>query len=142
MSGFFIPVREYTTTNVLTVQRTASVGRVIKLMDEYDIRHVPVVKDDRAVGMVSDHEIRPLLKGADMENEMVGIYMNQDILTIQENSRLVDVVYQLSDRKFDSAVVTNYHEEIVGIFTITDALNALIDSLRGQIYEDPDSLIV
>ena len=131
MSGFFIPVREYTTTNVLTVPRTASVGRVIKLMDEYDIRHVPVVEDDRAIGMVSVPEIRPLLERTDIDNEMVGIYMNQDILAIEENSRLVDLVYQLSDRKLDSAVVTNFHEEIVGIFTITDALNALIDSLRG-----------
>ena len=68
--------------------------------------------------------------------------MQKNLYIAQESSRLVDIVYELTDRKISSAIIANQKGEITGIFTTTDALIALMDALRGHIFDDPDSLII
>jgi CBS domain-containing protein len=47
------PVHEIMTTHLVTVSRQHSVDDCMRLMSDHRIRHLPVLEDDRLVGVVS-----------------------------------------------------------------------------------------
>ncbi|MEO8662054.1 MAG: CBS domain-containing protein [Bryobacteraceae bacterium] len=47
------PVHEIMTTHLVTVSREHSVDDCMRLMSDHRIRHLPVMEDDRLVGVVS-----------------------------------------------------------------------------------------
>ncbi|MCE3014031.1 MAG: CBS domain-containing protein, partial [Proteobacteria bacterium] len=61
--------------------------------------------------------------------------MSTDPLVVRANDPLSEVAYLLSSSKVGSAIVMDENDEIFGIFTTTDALNALV-----EIHYDPASL--
>lgn len=46
-------VREIMTTNVVTTTRSEDVSKCMELMTENDFRHLPVIEDDKVIGMIS-----------------------------------------------------------------------------------------
>ena len=127
-----VPVDEYTSPTPFTVTRTTTVPRIREVMTMHGIRHIPVVDHKRAVGIISDRDLKILehLEGVDAvmaENIMV-----RDPFTVESGTSLEDVVLAMSKQKIGSAMVCD-GGEIVGIFTSTDALNALVEILRGQL---------
>ncbi len=126
-----IPVDEYTTPSPLTVDSRATVPRIRDIMREYGVRHVPVVDDRKAVGIISDRDLRILDHCEGTDAITAQDVMVKDPYTVESGTSLEDVVLQMSKHKIGSAVVSA-NGEIVGIFTSTDALNALVEILRGQ----------
>ena len=51
-------MRDWMAREVLTLGPEASAFDALRLCRERRIRHIPVVKDDRLVGIVSDRDIR------------------------------------------------------------------------------------
>ncbi len=129
-----IPVDEYTSPSPLTVERTETVPRIRDLMRVNGVRHVPVVEGNHPIGIISDRDLRMLdhLDGA--EAVTAADVMTQAPYTVESGTSLEEVVFGMSRQKVGSAVVCD-HGEIVGIFTSTDALNALVEILRGQMPE-------
>ena len=64
-----LPVSEIMTKNVLTVNRSTDLRHVNTLMREKNIRHLPVVEDDRLVGIVSKTDIMRLSFGDIYDNQ-------------------------------------------------------------------------
>lgn len=131
MHRLLIPVDEYTSPSPLTVERTTTVPRVREIMQTHGVRHVPVVDGKHPVGIVSDRDLRMLDHCDGTDAITAADVMVRDPYTVESGASLEDVAYGMSKRKVGSAVVCD-HGEIVGIFTSTDALNALIEILRGQ----------
>ena len=50
-------VREWMTANPVTLTRSASPAEAAKIMFENRFRHIPIVEDDRAVGIVSIRDV-------------------------------------------------------------------------------------
>lgn len=50
---------------------------------------------------------------------------------MEKNAPLLDVVFHLSEEKIGSAIITD-DGKLDGIFTTTDALNALVDILKSS----------
>lgn len=126
-----IPVDEYTTPSPLTVDSRATVPLIRDIMREYGVRHVPVVDERKAVGIISDRDLRILDHCEGTDAITAYDVMVKDPYTVESGTSLEDVVLQMSKHKIGSAVVSA-NGEIVGIFTSTDALNALVEILRGQ----------
>ena len=101
-------------------------------MEKQGIRHIPVVDENGApVGLISDRdasliacfEIMTPLKASDV--------MVPEPFVAHEGDNLEDVALKMSSKKIGSAVVLDENEKVTGIFTSTDALNALVEVLRG-----------
>ncbi|NNF79893.1 MAG: CBS domain-containing protein [Rhizobiales bacterium] len=48
-----VPVADVMTKDVITCDHSEPLSRILELMDEHQIRHVPVVKDDRLCGIIN-----------------------------------------------------------------------------------------
>jgi len=59
--------------------------------------------------------------------------MEHSPYVVESGTPLDQVALEMSNRKIGSAIVRNFDSFNYGIFTSTDALNALIEVVRGQI---------
>ncbi len=128
-----VSVDEFTTPCPFTVSREATLREVYQLMTTHGIRHIPVVDGKIPVGIVSDRDLKLLGQFPAWEDFSVGKIMSPDPFTVMYDSKIDTVAFEMSKRKIGSALVMNEIGQIVGIFTSTDALNALIEVVRGEV---------
>lgn len=127
-----IPVTEYTTPSPMTLGPETPVRRIFELMETNSIRHFPVVEDGKPVGIISSRDLN-ILAGYDLVDDLnAGDIMIPEPFTAGVQSGLDEVVFTMSREKIGSVLILEEDDSIYGIFTSTDALNALIEVLRGD----------
>lgn len=52
-----LPARQAMTAHPITAREDESVGEVVRRMLDQDLKHVPVVRDGKVVGMVARHDV-------------------------------------------------------------------------------------
>lgn len=127
-----LPVEEFTTPNPVTVPGDLSIDEARLLMREYDIRHLPVLREDIVVGIVSDRDLR-VAQGLGSEHKLqirVADIMASDPVSVDASTPLDEVAFEMSARKIGSVLVNKDSGDFLGIFTVTDALDALIEIVR------------
>lgn len=133
MTQLRLPVEEFTTPNPVTASEDATTEELSRLMTEHGIRHIPVKNGDRVVGIVSDRDLR-VVAGLDLREKSLVCardIMARDPVTVSSEATLDEVAFLMSSRKIGSVLV-NEGNSFLGIFTATDALNALIEVTRAM----------
>lgn len=128
-----LPVEEYTTPNPVTAREDMLIDDLRRLMEEHGIRHLPIVRGGTVVGVISDRDAR-VVAGLDFEQKLqvrAADIMAPDPLTVSAATPLDEVAYAMSEQKIGSVIVNDENGQFLGIFTVTDALNALIEIARG-----------
>lgn len=129
-----ITVEEYTTPNPIMAQADMSVDALQKLMSEYGVRHLPIAHGSEVVGVISDRDLRIARGLSKNEKNLIcaSDIMAPEPVTVDASETLDEVAFKMAENKIGSVIVLNGDQEIYGIFTATDALNALIEIVRGD----------
>lgn len=114
------------------------VDEAFKLMHEQDFRHLPVVEEGRLVGIISERDLKKGSENPFYKTLKVSAIMKTSVYAVPSSISLREVVSDMADNKYGSAVVVNSDEEVIGIFTTTDALRALAELLD----EDPEEIVL
>jgi acetoin utilization protein AcuB len=103
------------------------------LMRTYRIRHLPVLQAGKLIGIVSQRDLYFLesIAGVNPETDIVEDAMSSDTYRVKPTEPLARVVRKMAEKKMGSAVVVE-DDEVVGVFTTTDALGALSRLLDGK----------
>jgi len=119
------------TISPYVISSHATLAQAHRMMREHNIRHLPVVDDDRLVGLVSQRDIYMLetLRGVDPLTETVAEAMSADPFTVPPEAPLDEVALAMATHKYGSAVVVD-GGAVVGLFTIVDALRALASMMK------------
>lgn len=117
-------VNEIMTRRVLTVTSDASLADARRLLEQHRIRHLPVMRDGRLVGVVSDRDLRSA-HAADARHATVGDVMTPRPMTIGPRTRIEEAARLLVAHKIGGLPVVDGNE-LVGIVTGDDLLRALI----------------
>ncbi len=99
-------------------------------MQQYDIRHLPVLDGGVLVGVISERDIA--LSGAVSKAEQelsVEEVMSAEAYSVAPADDLLSVTAHMAQHKHGCAVVMS-HNKVVGVFTTTDALQLLSGLLR------------
>lgn len=125
-------VRQYMTPIPFTIGCTQSLAVARHMMLEHGVRHLPVLDGGQIAGLLSERDLllvesMPSVNPASVRVEEA---MAQDVFTVGPDEPVADVAGTMVDRKIGSAVVME-DERVVGVFTTTDALQALRALLRG-----------
>ncbi len=133
MSQFHVPVEEFTTPNPITCPVETNIDEIQKLMKNNGVRHLPVTKGNAIVGILSDRDVRVALGLSTKEKFLVTArdIMIPEPFTVDSQDTLESVAFLMSEKKIGSVLVME-GQEFMGIFTVTDALNALIEISRGD----------
>jgi acetoin utilization protein AcuB len=130
----YVPaVSEYMTPAPKAIGSEESVSAAHELMRRYRIRHLPVMRDGRLAGIISDRDVRLVrgLGGTRAERVLVEEAMSAKPFTVAPDAPLNHAARVMAERRVGSAVVMA-GREVIGVLTTTDALNALADALEGK----------
>ncbi|MBA2406233.1 MAG: CBS domain-containing protein [Bdellovibrionales bacterium] len=133
-----ITVEEFTSLAPISIEKKADMDQALELMQENKIRHLPVIENQKVVGIISERDVLTHI-GKDWGKMLtVEDVMNTSLLSVYANDNLGEVAYQLSAQKKGSAIVLDTEGNLYGIFTTTDALNALVEILYPMAYGQSD----
>ncbi len=132
-------VQDIMTANPVTVEVTDTVQDVIDVLNDMDIRHVPVVDSGVLSGMVSDRDLRdftlPMMirfsnpeRAAERCNTPISQVMHSDVLTVGSESDISEVIEVMIDHKIGAVPVCDEIEgRLVGIVSYIDVLRAVTE---------------
>lgn len=142
-----VSVRQVMTSNPIVVSPEVTIERVMALMQEASIRHVPVVDDDGILGMISNrdlsfiHSIPGVMKGvdeADVQKVLdapVSVVMksrflvDRDVVTIGRDEPLTRAVDIFVASKLGALPVVDDTGGVVGILSAVDVLRWVGDDV-------------
>lgn len=127
-----IKVDEYTSAAPVTITLNATLSEAKNLMQENGIRHLPVIEGKTIVGIISERDLMANFGKPWSEHLRVKEIMQTDVLYAYANDGLGDVAFRLSNDKKGSAIILDNNDGLYGIFTTTDALNALVDIFQTK----------
>jgi acetoin utilization protein AcuB len=130
-------VGDWMTKNPLTIEADASVMEAIHTLREKNVRRLPVMKDGKLVGLVTEKMLLGYMpaKATTLDQwEMhyllartpVTQAMNPTPHTVRPATPLAEAARLLHDRKLNGVIVVDDRGDLVGIMTTTNALEALI----------------
>ncbi len=129
--------RDLMTEAPATVLPTSTVRKAVEMLQTLDVRHLPVVNEDRElVGMLSDRDLRalsiPYFVGPEHVGSLrtaldsgVASFMNSDVLSVEADADAAEVVDLMLDHKIGAVPVTDADGTLVGIISYMDILRAV-----------------
>lgn len=131
-------VKHFMTEDVITVQETTRVTDAIDLMERNNFHRLPVVKNDRYIGLITDEEIAEnspssitSLSIYEMnylfDKMTVGEIMKKQRTTVMPETLLEEAATIMNQENVTVLPVLDNGNSIVGILTYKDIFKALID---------------
>jgi acetoin utilization protein AcuB len=125
-------IQDWMKRDVLTLGPEASAFDALRLTRDRRIRHIPVVEDDRMVGIVTDRDLRnasPPLGDPERVSTMKEIrledVMARKVITVRPEDTIVHAAQEMYERKIESLPVVA-EEKLLGIVTSSDVMRALV----------------
>ncbi|HVY31945.1 MAG TPA: CBS domain-containing protein [Polyangiaceae bacterium] len=134
-------ISEIMSTAPFAVASTASVRHAINIMNEGDIRHVPVIEDGALVGILSDRDMRSLLPtflerfdapqlAERILSQPVSSVMSTDVLAVCPEDDVGEAIDLLIENRVGALPVIELgSRKLLGIVSYVDALRAARDLL-------------
>lgn len=134
-------VKNWMTHDVITITPETTLPEAHKLMIDYRIRRLPVMKDGRLVGIVTRGDIR----GAEASdatslsvwelNYLLSKLKIKEIMThhpivISQEATIDEAAQVMLENKISGLPVVDYHGELVGIITESDIFRIVVQAWR------------
>ena len=121
-------IAKYMTTAPYAVRFDAPLTEVMELMKKHHCRHLPVIREGKAFGLISERDIKNVMsfQGANPKALHAEDICGDEPYLTKPDALLSDVASEMSERRIGSALVLD-NGKLVGIFTTTDACRALSD---------------
>jgi CBS domain-containing protein len=130
-------VKNVMTKNPTSCDLSATVVEAAKVMASEDVGAVPVVKDGRLAGLVTDRDIvvRVLAEGRDPSSTTVGEIASSDRETLSPDDDLGTALRKMASSQVRRLPVVE-GDQLVGIVAQADVARQGDDSETGQVVEE------
>jgi CBS domain-containing protein len=130
-------IKDVMTQNPTSCDPSTTVVEAAKVMASQDVGSVPVVKDGRLVGMVTDRDIvvRALAEGRDPSATKVGEIASSDLDTVSPDDDLNTALRKMASSRVRRLPVVK-DDQLVGIVAQADVARQGDDSETGQVVEE------
>lgn len=127
-------IQKYMTTAPHSIGAEQTLAHAHEVLREHKIRHLPVLKGGTLVGMITQRDLALVetLKDVDPKTVLVEDAMSTSLYTVAPDAQLDEVVSEMAEKKYGSAIVVQNHK-VVGIFTTVDVCTALADLLHSRL---------
>ena len=134
-------VSKYMTTKLVVASPDMSVKDAFLMMSNHQVRHLPVLEDGKLVGIISDRDLRRP-KWVDALEDWTDYYRINDETTVADvmtsnpevahtYDKVEKAIKVVREQRYGALPVLNKDEELVGILSAYDLLEAL-EELMGD----------
>ena len=110
---------------------------VAELMDTEDVGSIPVVEDDRLVGIVTDRDIvvRAIAKGKDPKGMPASAVSSRELVTVHPDDDLSDALELMARHQVRRLAVTGQDERLVGVVSQADVAREAKEKETGEVVQ-------
>ena len=141
MARAIVKVRDLMTVNVFVLNPGDKVIKAWEMIQEYGIRHLPVVSSGLLVGMLSYSDLLRLNSVKSMEQGdnvslspeladlVVSDVMTRNVISVSPEEELGEVAKHLMENEYHALPVET-NSLLIGIITTTDVIRFLLDQFQ------------
>ena len=134
-------VQNWMCSDLITVEEDTSIIHVTKLLEENNIRHIPVTREGELVGLITDQEIREAYPSKMTTMKAQELYyllaelkardvMRRNPVTIRADETMEVAAVKMLEHKVTGLPVVSEKGKLVGLITQGDVFRVLI-SITG-----------
>ena len=120
-------VAEWMVKNPIVVTLDQRVQDCVDLMREHSIRHLPVVENQRLIGLVTESDLREVFLASLVEDLTIEGVMITEPLTVTPDTEIEDAAKLIYYHKIGGLPVVDEYSQVVGILTVADLVEAFIE---------------
>ena len=128
-------IQKYMTTQPYSIDAGETIVTAVDLMKKFNIRHLPVMKNGKVAGIVSDRDIKlaESIQGLEVEKLPIVDVCVEHPYTVHPETPVSEVALTMASMHYGSAIVLS-NEKLVGIFTTVDACRALAEVIAQRFH--------
>lgn len=134
-------VQNWMSTDVVTVEEDTPIIDVMQILEEHDIRHIPVTRKGKLVGMITDRDVKEAspskattLKAQELYHLLAELkakdVMQADPITVLADQTMEIAAVKMLEHKVTGIPVVTPKGDLVGIISQRDVLRVLV-SITG-----------
>jgi len=140
MINLLSPVKELMSNNLITVNEETPIAEIDSIFKENRIHHIPVVKFDKLVGIISSVDFLNFKGAADRveskyEDYRFRKHSASDIMTTGiaklESTDRIGVAVKIFEENLFHAIPIEENGKLIGILTTYDLINGLSNALEA-----------
>ena len=110
---------------------------VAELMEAEDVGSIPVVEEDRLVGIVTDRDIvvRAIAKGKDPKGMPASAISSRELVTVHPDDDLSDALELMARHQVRRVAVTAEDERLVGVVSQADVAREAKEKDTGEVVQ-------
>ena len=126
-------IRDAMTAEPTTIEPTTSATEAARIMKSQDVGSLPIVENDRLVGVVTDRDlaIRLLAEGKSGDTA-VGEIASKDVVTVDPQQTLEEATRLMAEHQLRRLPVCEEDGKLVGILAQADVAQSGHDTLTGE----------
>lgn len=126
INGDFMSLYDIMSKNIIVGSVDDGIYEIASIMKENDIGFVPIARDDKIVGVITDRDIVVKIISNHDYNSNITNYMTKDIVDVSIDSSLSDVLNIMKKYRVKRVLVTD-DNHVLGVVSISDLLNCNMD---------------
>jgi CBS domain-containing protein/anti-sigma regulatory factor (Ser/Thr protein kinase) len=133
--SYDLKIHEVMSKNLHTASPDISLSDVLKILRVNRISGVPVVEDEKLVGVISIEDIVRALQNNDL-TETVGQYMTRELVTVSNFESIVKAMQTFAEKHVGRLPVVNEEKKLVGMITKGDITRGILVALQKDYKEE------
>lgn len=133
--SYDLKIREVMAANLKTASPAMPLSNVLEILRANRISGLPVMEDDRLVGVVSLEDVVRSLQKNDL-SATTAQYMTRDVVTIASYDSIVKAIRTFSEKKLGRLPVIDENQKLVGIITKGDITRGILVALQKDYKEE------
>ena len=130
-------IRPWIQRNVVVLSPDQTVREAFDAMLLYKIHHLPIVEENRLVGLISEHDVMKAMipvddKKVKIPEKKVRDIMSKRILSTSEHSTVSSVVGIMLHFNIHCLPVLSVGRDLVGLITTTDILRLVVNKKESR----------
>lgn len=123
--------RDIMTKQVITVESDQSLHQAAQLMRDNDIGALPVVKDGKLVGIITDRDIvvRAIAENLSLQTKVEQV-MTKEVFSVREDEFVFNAIRKMGEKQIRRLPVLDDDENLVGIISLADVALETEDDLE------------
>ena len=115
-------IKDIINKHIIFSSINSSIKDISKLMNEHNIGFIPIVDNNKYIGVVTDRDIALILPLINNVNDSIKSYVKNNIILIDYTSSIDDALELMGKYKVKRLLVSD-KDKIIGVISLSDILN-------------------